>query len=180
MNRKLLINCHLYMAALFAPVLLIMGFTGGMYLLGYKGSLEEKLVFQIAADKVNFQQDNKAATVEQLLQMAQIEHSFDSVVGGGRSLMTRPSSTRHYQFKLEDDRVIVLERNPSVLRALIELHKGHGPELFVWMQKIMALALLLILLSGLLLGYLSPVLRRKTLLTSAIGVAAFIGLGFLS
>jgi hypothetical protein len=76
--------------------------------------------------------------------------------------------------------VIVLERNPSVLRALIELHKGHGPELFVWMQKIMALALLLILLSGLLLGYLSPVLRRKTLLTSAIGVAAFIGLGFLS
>jgi hypothetical protein len=75
--------------------------------------------------------------------------------------------------------VIVLERTPSVLRALIELHKGHGPKLFVWMQKVMALALLLILLSGLVLGYLSPVLRSKTLFTSTIGLIVFIGFGFL-
>jgi hypothetical protein len=167
------------MAALFAPVLLIMGFTGGMYLLGYKGYLDEKVVFQVAADEVDFLQEDKKVVVEQLLQMAQIKQSFDSVVGDSRSLLTRPTSTRHYQIKLVDHQVIVLERTPSVLRALIELHKGHGPKLFVWMQKVMALALLLILLSGLVLGYLSPVLRSKTLFTSTIGLIVFIGFGFL-
>ena len=53
MSRKLLINIHLYLAAFFTPVLLIMAISGGLYLMGIKGSYTEQQVFQGNSVKVD-------------------------------------------------------------------------------------------------------------------------------
>ncbi len=173
-KRQTLINIHLYLAAFFAPALLVMGFSGGMYLLGYKGEFKERRVLELSAEQIEFQQEDKVATVKAILQKAQVEHSFETVVGGGNNLLTRPSSKQHFLFQLEDGTITIIERRPDLMRALVELHKGHGPSIFKVYQEFMAGALIVILLSGLLLGILSPVLRRKTTIIASTGALGFI------
>ena len=56
----------------------------------------------------------------------------------------------------------------------MELHMGHGPGLFKNFQKMFALGLLLIILSGLWLGLSSSGLRRRTLVISSAGAAVFL------
>ena len=59
---------------------------------------------------------------------------------------------------------------PDFLAAMVELHKGHGPVLFKWLEKIFGICLVLISLSGFLLGLLSPVFKTKTLALSGVGL----------
>jgi hypothetical protein len=61
---------------------------------------------------------------------------------------------------------------------MIELHKGHGPGAFKTFQKIFALGLIFIMLSGLWLGISAARLRKSTLLTAAAGTVAFVILLF--
>ena len=41
MSRKTLMTIHLYLAAFFTPMLLIMAVSGGLYLLDIKGNMEK-------------------------------------------------------------------------------------------------------------------------------------------
>ena len=61
----------------------------------------------------------------------------------------------------------------------MELHKGHGPSLFTAYQKLVALALILVVLSGVWMGLASKVLRKKTGLVSLAGLVVFILAGFV-
>ena len=40
MNRKTLITIHMYLSAFFAPMVLLVAISGGLYLIGIKGSVE--------------------------------------------------------------------------------------------------------------------------------------------
>ena len=63
---------------------------------------------------------------------------------------------------------------------MIELHKGAWTYVIQGFPKVMALGLLLIVLSGLWLGLTSSALRPSTLITSSLGLIAFLVLAFLS
>ena len=45
MNRALFITVHMYLSAFFAVFVLLVSISGGLYLLGYKGSVEQSPVF---------------------------------------------------------------------------------------------------------------------------------------
>ena len=44
MNRKLLITIHMYLAAFFAPAVLLVAISGGLYLIGVKGEVEQETI----------------------------------------------------------------------------------------------------------------------------------------
>ena len=56
---------------------------------------------------------------------------------------------------------------------MMELHKGHGPKIYVLLETVFAVGLMLIMLSGMYLGWMSPAYKQKTILLSAAGLLVF-------
>ena len=178
MNRSFWIKAHLFAAAFFAPVLIIVATSGGLYLLDIKGSVEETMVPAPAGASLNLDSNTLEADVARLLADAGIAHDFEYLRAGGNSLTTRPTSTTYYVLEATAEGVKISRHVPSLQKRMIELHKGHGPVLFKEFQKFMAAALLFVLLSGTWLGLSSKGLRNKTLATMGGGLVAFLTLAF--
>jgi hypothetical protein len=122
--------------------------------------------------------DNKSTTLQAdvaaLLASAGVEsYSFDYVKVSGATLYTRPTSSDHYLIESNAGGVEVIHAHPNLQSRMIELHKGHGPSVFKIFQKVFAIGLIFIILSGLWLGVSAARLRRSTLLTAATGAAIF-------
>ncbi|MFK7978210.1 MAG: PepSY domain-containing protein [Halioglobus sp.] len=179
MSRSFLTNIHLYIAALFAPVLVMMACSGGLYLLGVKGNVNETAIELPADTEFNF----KSPTVEQdladLLAAAGEPHAFEYTKSRGSSLITRPTSRQSYKLSQSGAALQLTRLTPDFQASLIELHKGHGPQVFRTFQKLMAAGLVVVLVSGVWLGLSSRRLRVPTLLTSAVGLALFVVFGFV-
>jgi len=180
-QRKQLMTIHVWLAAFFTPLILMMAITGGCYLLGLKGSVATTPVAQLNGETLNLQKGKEQARVDALLQQAGVsDFSYAYVKDRGSEAMTRPTSRTHYILRESAEGVEVLRAEPSLLAAMVELHKGHGPLAFRWLQIVLALALVFIMLSGFWLGLQSPMLKQKTLLLSTGGflvtllVAAFL------
>jgi hypothetical protein len=75
--------------------------------------------------------------------------------------------------------VAVTRHEPDIQKVLVELHKGHGPQLFKTFQKFMALGLMFVLLTGLWLGLSSRGLRMQTAISAGAGVVVFLVLAFV-
>ena len=175
--RSLWIKIHLYVAAFFLPMLLAMAASGGLYLLGIKGSVESTPVSLSVTKIISADSKTLGSDVRELLNANGIDHNFEYVKVSGGTLTTRPTSSDYYQIRTRDDALEVTLNRPDVIKTLGELHKGHGPLFFKDLQKLMAVGLLIVLLSGFWLGASSRALRVPTLLTSIAGLLVFLVLG---
>ncbi len=179
MNRKTLIQIHLIAAAFFTPALVIIAISGGLYLLGIKGSVSYTEIPVPANVTFNAQANDLEAEMQTLLSQLNIEHTFEYVKVSGNTFITRPTTRTFYEIKAKEGALTVAKASPSVQKRLIELHKGHGPLLFKDFQKFMAAALLLILLTGTWLGLSATGLRTTTSISISAGLVIFVVLGFL-
>ena len=176
--RSLWIKIHLYVAAFFLPMLLAMAVSGGLYLLGVKGSVDSTPV-SLSATKALFADSRTLdRDVRELLNANGIAHDFEYIKVSGNKVITRPTSTNYYEFIIHEDEAQATLNRPDLIKSLVELHKGHGLLFFKDLQKLMALGLLIVLLSGFWLGASSAGLRVPTLLTTIAGLSLFLGLGF--
>ena len=174
MDRKLLITIHMYLAAFFAPAVLLVAISGGLYLAGVKGKVEQETIYSSSNSTIDSKSASLHADVAALLVDAGEEsYSFEYVKVSGLNLTTRPTSSDHYIIKSYEGGVEVIHARPSLQSRMIELHKGHGPSAFKTFQKAFALGLVFIILSGLWLGISASRLRRPTLLTATAGVVVF-------
>ena len=174
MDRKLLITIHLYLAAFFAPAVLLVAISGGLYLLGIKGEVEHETIYSSSEAVIDNQSVSLKADVAALLASAGIEsYSFEYVKIKGATLTTRPTSSNHYVINSSATGVEVIYARPSLQSRMMELHKGHGPTAFKTFQKAFAMGLTFIILSGLWLGISAARLRRSTLLTATAGTVIF-------
>jgi RNase P/RNase MRP subunit p29 len=173
MDRKLLITIHLYLSAFFAPAVILVAVSGGLYLVGIKGNVEQETVYQSADATIDSSSISLKADVTALLSTAGAgSYDFEYVKVKGTNLYTRPTSSEHYIIKLNTEGLEVIHAQPSLQNRLVELHKGHGPTAFKTFQKAFAVGLLFIILSGLWLGISSTRLRMPTSL--ALGAGAII------
>ena len=108
---------------------------------------------------------------------AGVSHDFEYVYIKGETLVTRSTSRNLHNFNMQPGRIVVSYNEPSIQSKLIELHKGHGPEIFKTFQKVIAVGLMFVVLSGFWLGVSALGLRRNTLIITGAGV---ITLGFLA
>lgn len=179
MERKLLVTLHLYLAAFFAPAALLVAISGGLYLVGIKGTVEQEAIYTSSNTTIDSKSASLHANVAALLVDAGVEsYNFEYVKVSGENLYTRPTSSNHYIIKSNREGVEVIHARPNLQSRIMELHKGHGPAAFKTFQKVFAIGLMFIILSGLWLGISAARLRRTTLLTAAAGTAAFILLLF--
>jgi len=176
--RSLWVKIHLYVAAFFLPMLLAMAASGGLYLLGFKGSVDSTPVSLSTTKFLTANSDTLNNDVRELLNANGVDHDFEYIKISGEKFITRPTSTDYYELTIHENEVQATLNQPDVIKSLVELHKGHGPLLFKDLQKLMALGLLIVLLSGFWLGASSAGLRVTTLLTTLAGLLVFLGLGF--
>ena len=161
--RSQLVRIHLFLGAFFLPALLLMATSGGLYLFGFKGSIQKEAVeiqnvVPLDPDSPDLKQD-----IDGFLQSNGIVHTFDYVRVSGSMLTTRPTSRDFYTIDVSGAEPVVTFNQPDWVKRLIVLHVGHGPEVFKLLQKVMAFGLMAILLTGFYLGVSSPGLRNQTL-----------------
>lgn len=179
MNRKLIITIHLALAAFFTPTILIVVISGGLYLLGEKGEVASEILYRGEMESFTFEAEDKAGEVNQFLKENGIEHDFEYIKDGDGFMLTRPTSKTHLLFEREKNQLIVSKQIPNFIAAIIEVHKGHGPVLLKQFQKILALGLIVILLTGFYLGITSPLFKLKTIAISGAGLVTFLYLALV-
>lgn len=148
-NRPFFIKIHLYLSALASPLLLMMAFTGTSYLLGFKGHevVKEVKVIQLTKAELNKEK------ISQELKSIDENYSFDYVKNVGEGAITRPTTRDYYKFDVTPEGTKVSHVTPNLLKRLIEAHKGHGPQILRYIEKMIGIFLLLIILSGLYLAW---------------------------
>ena len=174
MSRKTLMVIHLYLAAFFTPVILIMALSGGLYLFNVKGDVTKGETVFIPGATLSASGDAKAEQVRALLAGAGLDDGFEYLKERGNEMQTRPTSRDYYEIKVKPDGVEIVPVSPDLVAAMMELHKGHGPQLFRLLEQITAIGLVLILISGLVLGLQSPLLKNRTVAVTAAGILAFV------
>jgi uncharacterized iron-regulated membrane protein len=174
MKRSLLVTLHMYLSAFFAPFIFLVAISGGLYLFGVKGVVEQTLVFSSSDLRLDSQSSQLDDDVRALLATAGVsDYDFEYVKAKGNQLYTRPTSKDHYVIRLRPH-LQVFAASPSLQATMIELHKGHGPAVFKIVQQVFALGLLLIVGSGLWLGLSARRLRPQILAVSAAGTVVFL------
>ncbi|WP_439106223.1 hypothetical protein [Congregibacter sp.] len=176
MSRSLFISIHLYLSSFFAAVVVLVAFSGGMYLLGVKGSLETTEVGKTGGGVALMADPSKAAVLAALATTGIEDFSFDYVITRGDTLYTRPTSRTYYGLTVDGDSVTVSRNEPSFQKRMQELHFGHGPSMYREFQKVFAAGMLFIILSGVWLGLSSSRLRVRTLIAAGSGLIVFLGL----
>lgn len=173
MSRKTLVTIHLYLAAFFAPIMLLMAVSGGLYLLGIKGSVEKGETVFIAGAQINADGD-KVEQVKNILEQAGLDADFEYLKDRGSMMQTRPTSRDYYEIEPTPGGMKITPASPDLVASMMELHKGHGPGLFRILEQITALGLILILISGLIIGLKSPLLKTPTIGLTAAGILVFV------
>lgn len=178
MSRKLLVDIHLYLATFLAPIILMMAISGGLYLFGYKGTVEKEAVYSGPA---TFQLDsgNLEADVAKFLEANNQNPNFEYIKMSGSGLITRPTSNDYYVFKFSGDQLDVTLEKPDLIKSVVELHKGHGPGLFKTLQKFTAFGLTFILLSGLWIALMTPPMRKLAISLTSAGLVVWLALIFI-
>lgn len=178
MRRKLTM-LHLTLAAFFFPVALMFAFTGGLYTLAIKGGYQDE-VRQLSLARP------LTADLAALVTLAQEELNAtgDDLPSGGASLKKAGNS-----FELEwtgVERDVILRPTADPLRAellikdtdnwrhFVQLHKAKGSDIAKGISVAWAVALVLILLSGVTMGLTAPAFRGLTAQSMAWGFVTFL------
>ncbi len=170
---------HLFAATLLAPFFILVAITGGLYVSDIKPETKEtelKLNTPITLDADSPTLDDD---VKKILSDNDIDLKFEYLRNRGSSITTRPTSRDYIVFKQDDDSWSATLNEPNFHYSMMELHKGHGPTLFKKYQIVAGIALFMIMMSGLFIGFISKAYRMKTIISTAIGTAIFMILAFL-
>ena len=114
MTRMLLIKLHLYLSAFFSAAIVLVAVSGGLYLIGIKGSIELTPV-GIASNGQQLLQDPSEANVQAALSSLSVSgFEFEYVKQKGSQLITRPTTRPFYTLDISGDEVVVQYNEPSL------------------------------------------------------------------
>ena len=173
MARALLIKLHLYCSAFFAAAIILVAVSGGLYLIGIKGTIEQTPVGTVATGQQLLQDPSETNVQAALASLGVSDFEFEYVKQKGSQLITRPTTRAFYTLDISGDKAVVQLNEPSLQKRMIELHMGHGPTGYKTYQKVFAAGMLFIILTGLWLGLSSTRLRVSTAVISGAGVILF-------
>lgn len=176
MARALLIKLHLYCSAFFAAAIVLVAVSGGLYLIGIKGTIEQMPVGTLATGQQLLLNPSEAKVQAALASLGVSDFEFEYVKQKGSQLITRPTTRPFYTLDISGEEAVVQYNEPSLQKRMIELHMGHGPTAYKTYQQVFAAGMLFIILTGLWLGLSSARLRFSTAMISGTGVILFLWL----
>jgi hypothetical protein len=177
--RKYLVLAHLWFAGLMAPAFALHAISGGLYLMNIKGKAATERVALPQGAALDFKSSTLEAEVRALLSEANISHDFEYIRNRGTVIQLRPTSKTYLEFRQTPRGLTASRVKPDNVMSMMELHKGHGPQIFKSYQKFVALLLLGVVLGGILVGLLAKTYRRQTTIAVTVGVVLFILVGFI-
>jgi hypothetical protein len=176
---------HALLAAFILPVAVMFIVTGSLYTWGIKGSYTDE-VYEIPLDK--------AMGADQA-ELADLARSELDKLGLGHPEGKPKIKTLGSDFQLEwtgsskdltlepTDNALVAKltiKNTSWYRTLVQLHKAKGGTAFKVYAVVFATSIALLLLSGFMMAWQTPRLKRATLMTSLVGLGSFLAIVWLS
>ena len=176
--RKFVLKAHLILACFFTPYILLVAISGTAYLSGFKGEFQKT---ELKSFKLELPVDKKEqeSILSQKINELGYELNYEYVKFAGAKKIFRPSSRDHYVLESEGDLHRLYLMQPNFLRSLMELHFGHGPKVFKQISILFGLCLLLVLISGILLGLWSRAFRKTSIIGVGVGVISIIVLSGL-
>jgi len=171
-NRKWVTQLHLIFAGVFLPLFILMPLSGVFHLLGWDGGTQKLDLFVL---QTRFDETTSDAELEALLQ-AEFEKkgyelNYETMKRTKTRIVFRPSSRRHHAIELTNDGSwLAQEVSPSFSDRLLELHKGHGPTLFKWLEIAFGVAIVFVLGSGAIMALTLASYRKSYLAAVALGV----------
>ena len=180
-NRSTLMKTHALLAALILPVAIMFFVTGALYAWGIKGD------YYTTTHQINLNTPLQAELAE-LVEIATKElkkHNIEAPTGQAK--IKKIGSA----FKLEwtgSKADIILESTSKPLiavlqikktswhRQFVQLHKAKGGSPFKVYSVVLAVALLLLLVSGFIMAWQMPKLRKLTLACTLLGIVGFIAM----
>lgn len=186
MNRQLLTRVHLLLAAFLFPAILMFLMTGALYTWGQTGKVTD------ATHEVTLQAplDAKDEAALRALALAELgKAGLDAPTGKARVRKSGDSFTYEWVGSRRDITIEsgaganvakVTIKEASLHRTFVQLHKAKGGLLFKVYATILALALFLLVFTGLIIGWMTPAWRGTTKWASLAGIAGFVGLVMVS
>jgi hypothetical protein len=138
MTRTLLIKLHFYCSAFFAAAIVLVAVSGGLYLIGLKGSIERTPVGTLATGQQLSQNPSEANVQAALASLGVADFEFEYVKPKGSQLITRPTARSFYTLDISGDEAVVQFNEPSLQKRMIELYMGHGPTAYKTYQQVFA------------------------------------------
>jgi hypothetical protein len=181
-SRLFLTKLHLLLAAFLFPAILMFLVTGALYTWGETGRIDEtKREVALAAPL-----DAKSEPAMRAIALAELAKAgLEAPSGkarlreaGGQSSFEWVGSRRDVIVEPTADplKATVTVKEASLHRTMVQLHKAKGGTLFKIYATVLAVALFLLVVSGVIMGWQVPALRRLTVWGSGAGLVAFAGL----
>ena len=79
MTRTLLIKLHLYLSAFFSAAIILVAVSGGLYLIGIKGSIEQTTLGTVSSGQQLLQDPSEAAVQAALTSLGVSDFEFEYV-----------------------------------------------------------------------------------------------------
>ncbi|GAA4043930.1 PepSY domain-containing protein [Parerythrobacter jejuensis] len=178
-TRNFLVVCHLLLAGLLAPLFFLVAVTGGLYLWGNKGETVETALSVPAEIAIQQDAPDVEDSVRAVLAANDLPTDFEYLRMRPGSITTRPTSRDFVVLTDEDGQWSAALHQPNLQYRMMELHKGHGPQMFKWYQIFAAISLFLVVFGGLIVGFMAPGYRNKTIGSLAFGTIVFVLLAFV-
>lgn len=177
--RRIFILIHLWAAGFMAPAFGLHAISGGLYLADIKGDTTVEALTLPAGAALDFKSDTLETDVRALLSEANIDYKFQYIRDRGNVIQLRPTSKTYIQFNQTPDGLTAQQVKPNLVASMMELHKGHGPQLFRTYQKLVAVMLLLVVFGGILVGLMARAYRRQTTIAVIVGSVVFLAVAMI-
>lgn len=177
--RKTLLTVHLALAAFFLPIALMFALTGSLYTLAIKGgyqdtrrtlALEAPLTPELGPLVALVERELAAATVAVPSGGASVKKAGTSFelewTGVYRDVVLRPTAN-----PLEAELVI---KDTGPWRHAVQLHKAKGSDFAKAISVAWAIGLIVVLVSGMVMAWVSPPYRRMAIKSGVAGAATFL------
>ncbi len=178
-NRLILMKVHVLIAVFILPIAIMFFVTGAFYTWGIKGDYEttvQKLhlkiplqeersyLINVVETELNKQQvslPTGKAKIKKIGQSFQLEWT-----GSSKDVVLEPTS---------DPLIAQLKiKNTGWHRHFVQLHKAKGGVAFKIYATILAVGLLFLLISGFIMAWQLPKLRKMTLISTMLGLIFFV------
>ncbi len=185
MDRMQLMKVHALLAAFILPVAIMFIVTGALYTWGIKGSYTDEVYEVKLSNAIQSDFDQLTNLAQSELKRLAIDHPEGKPklkVYGSHFLLEWTGSSKDVILEPTDNALIakLTVKHTSWYRNLVQLHKAKGGTAFKVYAVILAVSIGALLISGFLMAWQTPRLKRFTLTTSLVGLGSFIALLYLS
>jgi len=184
-NRQQLIKIHTILATIIFPVALLFIITGALYSLHIEGDFKESSIAIELPD--NFQPSllsTQTLVIRQLeaknIALPTSEAQFKQQGNAVRLRWGGANISTDLKFNVGDKAASIKVYDADWYQRFARLHKADGGESFKYYAVFMAIALLLLLISGFIMAWQVPKYKTLAMRSTSVGVVLFLVLFFIN